>query len=386
MIGQLKIDRHFCSVCELRSIFIAVHKYVNHDSHCDMFSTLSQATAEPLARRINEISTTFTIGRQEDPSELFICLLNHMTECLSSSNSISNINSFSTIIQDIFGVHFRSVVICSKCQNKTSTENWESMWAVSIDAQTTLLQSLVEFCKPELLCNGDSAYHCSTCAQRVQATKSLHLVKALPIITIHLKRFNYNQQTNTINKIKTFISYPELLNLAPYFDPNIKESIESNKENIVLIYQLYAVIAHLGEQPTSGHIYAYILSPDGLWYKANDVSITQVNINQVLTNENAYMLFYSKKSEDKFVFNETAIEINRTPSASRTSSSVARLSTLKTLNNNKTTVYRRLVSLYEYDILSILYLLFYNMFRQLVLQKKLFLIMIQIYNYQSNQA
>lgn len=131
--------------------------YANRNTHRDLFSTLSQATAEPLARRINEISSNFVIGRQEDPSELFHYLLDHLTECLSPISWTPNINSVSTVIQDIFGVQLQSVVVCRKCGNKTSTEYWEVMWSLSIDSQTTLLQSLTEFCKSELL-YGDNAF------------------------------------------------------------------------------------------------------------------------------------------------------------------------------------------------------------------------------------
>jgi ubiquitin carboxyl-terminal hydrolase 36/42 len=252
-------------------------------------------------------------------------------------------NSFSTVIQDIFGVQLQSMVVCGKCRNKTSTEYWESIWSVSINSDTTLLQFLTEFCKPELLC-GDNAYKCLTCTHLVQATRSYHLIKVSPIITIHLKRFSYDKYTHTTSKIKTFISCPELLDLAPYFDENSRASIRANKQDNALIYQLYAVVVHLGEAPTSGHIFAYIRSPDGLWYKANDNYITKVDINQVLTNKDAYMLFYSQAPKSKLVFNKTTTETNTTP-LSPTSSSIESLSPLKTHENKRTNNHQYLVSL-----------------------------------------
>ncbi|CAF1219630.1 unnamed protein product [Rotaria sordida] len=340
---QLKIDHRFCSVCELQSIFTAIHMYTNRNDHCDLFSTLSQATAEPLARRIHEISSVFVIGRQEDPSELFHHLLAHMTECLSPIHSNPNINYLSTVIQDLFGVQLRSLVVCSRCRNVTSTECWDSMWSISINSQGTLCQFLTDFCKPELLC-GKNAYQCLQCNQLVPATKSYHLIKALPLITIHLKRFVYDRRTNTTSKIKTFISYSALLDLTPYFDKKNHDSNTVNSQNTSSIYELYAVIVHLGEETTSGHIYAYIRSPDALWYKANDKTITPVDINQALTNKDAYMLFYSKVTEDKLVFNEIILNSNIT-SLSKKDSPFSTLSSLQTHENKETTNHQDLVSL-----------------------------------------
>ncbi|CAF1116954.1 unnamed protein product [Rotaria sp. Silwood1] len=317
--------------------------YANRNNSSDLFSTLSQATAEPLARRIHEISSVFVVGRQEDPSELFHHLLAHMTECLSPIHWNPNINHLSTIIQDLFGVQLRSLIVCSRCRNITSTECWDSMWSISINSQGTLCQFLSDFCKPELLC-GENAYQCLQCNQLVPATKSYHLINALPIITIHLKRFNYDRRTNTTSKINAFVSYPALLDLTPYFDKKNQDSNTANKQSTPYIYELYAVVVHLGEEPTSGHIYAYIRSPDALWYKANDKTITLVDINQVLTNKDAYMLFYSKVTEDKLVLNEIILNSNTTL-LSQKSLPFSILSPLEIHDNKKTTNHHDLVSL-----------------------------------------
>ncbi|CAF2647245.1 unnamed protein product [Rotaria sp. Silwood2] len=295
------------------------------------------------SRRIHEISSVFVIGRQEDPSEVFHHLLAHMTECLSPIHWTPNINYLSTVIQDLFGVQLQSLVVCGGCRNVTSIECWDSMWNISINSKETLCQFLTDFCKPELLC-GENAYQCLQCNQLVSATKSYHLIKALPIIAIHLKRFVYDRQTNTTRKIKTFVSYPALLDLTSYFDKNSQNLNTANSQNTSSIYELYAVVVYLGEEPTSGHIYAYIRSPDALWYKANDKTITPVDIKQVFTNTDAYMLFYSKVTEDKLVFNEIILNSNTT-SLSQKSSPFSTLSPLETHENKETTNHQDLVKI-----------------------------------------
>jgi uncharacterized UBP type Zn finger protein len=337
LLGQLKSDHQFCSVCELRSIFNAIHTYANRNTQ-GVFSTLSQATADPIARRISEISSALIIGRQEDPSELFVFLLNHLSKCLSPIDSIA------TVIQDIFGMQLRSVVECSNCRSQTEAEEWSPTLAISIDSQNDLIKCIAEFCEGYLL-KGDNAYQCGTCAEKVIARKSYDITQAFPIITIHMNRYVYDQQRMRITKVKKFINFPELLDLTPYFNRDIQESISIDKENNAPIYELYAVIVHLGENANEGHIYAYIRSPDGFWYKADDKFVTRVDINRVLTNENSYMLFYSKATRERSISNRTTLEASTIPS-SVSSSTSACLSTLKIHENNETIDHQNSVSLY----------------------------------------
>jgi len=133
-----------------------------------------------------------------------------------------------------------------------------------IDLQTTLLQSITTFCEGEVLCD-HNAYKCSKCAERVETTRSYKLIKTSPIIIIiHLKRFLYYEKTKRTEKIKKLITLPELLDLTSYFNENMLHSMRENKENNILIYELYAVAVHLGLEARRGHVYAYVRSPDGL--------------------------------------------------------------------------------------------------------------------------
>jgi ubiquitin carboxyl-terminal hydrolase 36/42 len=196
----------------------------------------------------------------------------------------------------MFGIKMASVVKCDICQRSTVQENWEPIWAVSIDSRKVLVESLARFCEGERLC-GDNAYHCLRCEGLVQATRSFHLIALSPIIFINMKRFAYDRQTKTTRKIKTFVSYPEFLDLNSYFDDTVRFLQEENEETRQSIYRLYAVVVHLGEQADNGHIFSYIRSPDGFWYEANDSSITPVNLERVLSDNGAYVLCYAKASD-----------------------------------------------------------------------------------------
>jgi hypothetical protein len=47
----------------------------------------------------------------------------------------------------------------------------------------------------------------------------------------------------------------------------------------------------------SGHYYSYVRSPNNRWYKADDTTMTQCDLNQVLTQHGAYILCYIKETE-----------------------------------------------------------------------------------------
>ena len=296
-LGQAKSNHRLCSVCELRAIVMAVHVWSSHEPPCHPRSRPSHATAESLARRVNEISSGFTIDQQEDPSELFIFLLAHISQCLPPAESIAIDITGSDIIQQMFGVHMRSTITCGRCQTRTVKRDCELMWSVAITSQTDLRRCLSDEFDVETMA-GINAYYCSRCAGNVQAKKSIRLTKTSPLLVLHLKRFTYDKQSYTAEKIQKSISYPRSIDLIGYFEETFDEIEQPDEQGFYLTYHLYAVIVHCGEMPNSGHIYALIKSPDGFWYKADDASVTRVANDQALSERHAYMLFYYQANED----------------------------------------------------------------------------------------
>ncbi|KAJ1673488.1 hypothetical protein EV182_005130 [Spiromyces aspiralis] len=60
-------------------------------------------------------------------------------------------------------------------------------------------------------------------------------------------------------------------------------------------YNLYAVLVHAGGSARSGHYYAFVKSPGGVWYEMNDSMVTQASERRVL-QASAYLLFYQRSS------------------------------------------------------------------------------------------
>lgn len=104
----------------------------------------------------------------------------------------------------------------------------------------------------------------SSCDDKVAARKRLTIYKAPRTLTVHLKRFSF--QNGLINKIDKMITYKEQLDIRPYMTDGQQQSIPQ-------IYNLSAVIVHSGPTTHSGHYVAYIKSSNGMWYCMNDASV-----------------------------------------------------------------------------------------------------------------
>lgn len=113
---------------------------------------------------------------------------------------------------------------------------------------------------------------------KVDALKgSLLRVAGLPsLLQCHLKRFQYDWQTDVMSKLNDRFSFPKELDLSCVCTDVKPEEEES------CLYDLQAVVVHAGEYG-SGHYYAYV-RPDirsDDWYRFNDHDVTPVSFKDV---------------------------------------------------------------------------------------------------------
>ncbi|CAF2661092.1 unnamed protein product [Rotaria sp. Silwood2] len=301
-VGTFTINNEFCSCCILRSIIKNIH--INSDNPCKSFRELSQASAVSMAQQITNLSSNFISGRQEDPSEFLLILLDHLAQCLSCSDSPSYSTHSTNPIHLIFGITIESSIKCTQCLNDSVQKNYESIWTIPIILYSSVEEAISAFCSTEDI-GSDDLFTCSQCQRNVIALKTTQIIDASPVICIQLKRFIYDKEAKNIRKVKKYISYPEILDLTSCIS---KEILQSDKENCQInqfIYQLNAVVVHIGETVNSGHIHSYIKSPDALWYKADDELITKIDLSKVLADNDSYILFYTKFTNEKIILWES---------------------------------------------------------------------------------
>mmetsp|Transcript_7052 Transcript_7052/g.15029 ORF Transcript_7052/g.15029 Transcript_7052/m.15029 type:complete len:410 (+) Transcript_7052:101-1330(+) len=152
---------------------------------------------------------------------------------------------------------------------------------LSLDVATSssLLKSLKDtFGEPELLSVAEgNGWRPEKGADKVDAHKGQSLVaKGLPpILQFHLKRFNYDWQTDATTKLNNRFTFPKSLDLAPI-------CVDVEEEDPRAEYELQAVIVHMGEYGV-GHYYAYV-RPDiesNEWYRFNDDKVDEVTFEDV---------------------------------------------------------------------------------------------------------
>ena len=289
----------------LRSIITDVHPTIHNK--CNLFCALTQASAVPLAENLTEISSNFIPGQQQDPSEFLVVLLDHMMNCLSSTNSLLFSKYMSSPLHSIFGYNVKSSMKCDRCSHEIIRENYENLLPISIDCHSNLQDALTAFFSQVKL-DKDNPFQCSNCNTKTTALKSTKLTDISPVLFIQLKRFIYDQRANRTRKIRHYFSFPEFLDLMPYVDKHVLRLNQDDHQLDKLIWQLHGVIVHLGNTVNEGHVYSYIRSPDGAWYKADDDTISSIDVKYVLAGNDSYILSYTKLSQERI--NLSITELN----------------------------------------------------------------------------
>ena len=174
------------------------------------------------------------------------------------------------MVNQIFSGYHRSQVTCTQCHGNFNTYDLFMDISIDIKSLPSVTRGLEKFITPELL-DRDNAYFCTNCKRKVAARKRFTIHKAPKVLTLQLKRFDYNRGFNG-GKINKFIQYPAHLNLQPF--------MSSRKEPVP--YHLYAVLVHEGFSCNSGHYYCYVKAPNGTWYLMNDSQVMASSHDKVL--------------------------------------------------------------------------------------------------------
>uniref|UniRef100_A0A674CCP5 Ubiquitin carboxyl-terminal hydrolase 47 n=1 Tax=Salmo trutta TaxID=8032 RepID=A0A674CCP5_SALTR len=213
-------------------------------------------------------------------------------------------------------------------------------------------EALQAFVQPETL-DGANQYFCERCKKKCDARKGLRFLHFPYLLTLQLKRFDFDYTTMHRIKLNDRMSFPEELDMGPFIDvedeksPQTESCTDSGAENegschsdqmsndfsaddgvdegicldsasstervlkpkSSLTFELFSVMVHSGSA-AGGHYYACIKSfSDGQWYSFNDQHVSKV-ISLTITyvyymffcfnsSTNAYMLIYRLKDPSR---------------------------------------------------------------------------------------
>ena len=161
------------------------------------------------------------------------------------------------------------------------------------------------FRKPEQL-DEENTWYCNKCKDHVQATKTIEIFKAPPIMVLCLQRFK-SHNIYFKDKLDDQVDFPlKDLDMSPY----TLCSKNGLNQDVSLLYDLYAVSNHYGSL-SFGHYTAYCKNPEtGKWYDFNDSSVSQVSSESDVVSNSAYVLYYVRKDffpTQDFIFSDIRI-------------------------------------------------------------------------------
>eukprot|EP00051_Salpingoeca_urceolata_P006849 m.90590 g.90590 ORF g.90590 m.90590 type:complete len:1136 (+) comp15013_c1_seq2:388-3795(+) len=174
-------------------------------------------------------------------------------------------------------------------------------------------EAIAKFVEVELL-TGDNKYECSGCKQKVEASKGLTITKLPKLLTLQLKRFEYDFMLDRRIKLGDKVTFPMTLDMGWVLDEDATGPPSADDPPSEYLYELYSIMIHSGSA-LGGHYFAYIRSfDDGKWYCFNDSSVTEIAESAIAntfggtvtgrggysyaSGATAYMLMYRARDPD----------------------------------------------------------------------------------------
>lgn len=169
--------------------------------------------------------------RQEDAHEAFTTLLNGLEVCCCPvgwklpPNSASATTPHKAVFPDaactVFKGDLRSRVTCTRCERSSDTfDPFEHISLELASGQTgfggrsmSVLRLLQHFVRRETL-DGEDAYTCEHCREKVRATKALRMAHVPDVFVLHLKRFRFTHAHAT--KITSHVDFTSCIDVAPF--------------------------------------------------------------------------------------------------------------------------------------------------------------------------
>eukprot|EP01105_Mastigella_eilhardi_P020174 TRINITY_DN4786_c0_g1_i5.p1 TRINITY_DN4786_c0_g1~~TRINITY_DN4786_c0_g1_i5.p1 ORF type:complete len:1090 (-),score=277.07 TRINITY_DN4786_c0_g1_i5:70-3318(-) len=258
---------------------------------------------------------------QQDVQELCRILFDRLEKSFHGSTNENLINL-------LWQGKLKDYVKCLECHSESSRVATYLDVPLVIKSKDVALSSiheaLAKFVQPETL-DGTNQYSCDKCNKKVNAQKGLCFSSFPYILTLQLKRFDFDQVTRQRIKLTHRVAFPLFLDLTDFTTD--EDSVESNAGKYLLPpvteppdyfdrtpppadtaaparqwYELYAVLVHRGNAQ-GGHYIADIKALDtGHWYEFSDSVITEIDTTTVKSSFGgsekssctAYMLMYRK--------------------------------------------------------------------------------------------
>lgn len=245
------------------------------------------ANVEANGRRMQELAASRSANNSAQPTET----------ALSKDDALVSARTSGTgWVHDIFEGVLTSETRCLTCE--TASQRDETFLDLSIDLEehSSVTACLQQFSAEEMLCERNK-FHCDHCGGLQEAEKRMKVKKLPKVLALHLKRFKYTEDYSRLQKLFHRVVYPYHLRLFNTTD---------DAEDPDRMYELYAVVVHIGGNAYHGHYVAVIKTKDRGWLLFDDEMVEPVDKSFVQNFFGdkpgmacAYVLFYQETTFEK---------------------------------------------------------------------------------------
>lgn len=199
-------------------------------------------------------------------------------------------------IRDLFEGQLTSETRCLSCENISQRHEPFLDLSVDLEQHNSVTSCLQRFSAEEMLCERNK-FHCDNCGGLQEAEKRMKIKKLPKVLTLHLKRFKYVDDYGRMQKLFHKVVYPYDLRLL---------NTTADADEPDRIYELHAVIVHIGGGAYHGHYVAIVKTLDRGWLLFDDEMVEPVD-KSYLKNffgdrpglATAYVLFYKETTVEE---------------------------------------------------------------------------------------
>ncbi|EEH36612.2 ubiquitin carboxyl-terminal hydrolase [Paracoccidioides lutzii Pb01] len=209
---------------------------------------------------------------------------------LTASNASKSPNT-TRWVHELFEGTLTSETQCLTCEKVSQRDEVFLDLSVDLDQHSSVTSCLRKFSEEEMLCERNK-FHCDNCGGLQEAEKRMKIKRLPRILALHLKRFKYTEDLQRLQKLFHRVVYPYFLRLFNTTD---------DAEDPDRLYELYAVVVHIGGGPYHGHYVAIIKTENMGWLLFDDEMVEPVDKNYVRNFFGdrpglacAYVLFYQE--------------------------------------------------------------------------------------------
>ena len=194
-------------------------------------------------------------------------------------------------VHELFEGTLTSETKCLTCENVSQRDEAFLDLSVDLDEHSSVTACLRKFSEEEMLCERNK-FHCDKCGGLQEAEKRMKIKRLPRILALHLKRFKYTEDLQRLQKLFHRVVYPYHLRLFNTTD---------DAEDPDRLYELYAVVVHIGGGPYHGHYISIVKTQDRGWLLFDDEMVEPVDKSYVQNFFGdrpglacAYVLFYQE--------------------------------------------------------------------------------------------